>query len=878
MQIDNSDLLAHLAARGTLIVPSSQRAAAVRFAHARAALERGERIWETPDVLPWNAWLQREAARGPQRALRVWHLNPAEEWWLWREAVREACEGSALLQPESLAAPVRNAAALLEEWGMTLRSAPTEEAEVLLQAQELFKARCMALGAVPQGLAALPPAVAGPAVTLAGFDALGPARRSALSARGARCHAPAAGSPAQTLQWAAHDTEDELLGAALWARAQLERDPGARVLILVADLDQRRAALHSVLARCLAPEALLRAEEAEPLFAFEGGTPLAEVPLIRSALSVLRLATGAIDFDEFAALLRSPFFAAADRIARARLELWLRERPIAPFGVSELGVLAEALAAGAEQAFLRHWQRVLSLPLRAHESSGSWARQFATLLEQCGWPGPPPFDSDAEQARARLVELLGELADLAPVSGRLSAGAAVALLAERAMHTGFEPAREDVPVTVSAVLGDPLVRYAGIWVAGLNAEQWPAPPAPDPFIPTALQRQAGLPRASVAGQRALAQLHLARWQACAGELILSWPRHDQDLELTPSPLLAGIRTTPAPQAYAAVDPLTAFWHTQEPPRRLAEPATPIWPAIRPLPGGTRALELQSQCPFRAFAEQRLGAQALAEPSPGLDARSRGQLLHDALERLWQILRTRATLDSYTPAALQELIHESVAQAGERLQREGAIPADVGLWRQELERSTALIAQLLEQERAREEFTVEGLEQSVALSLGEAQLRLRLDRLDRFADGSIAVIDYKSGNAQRFEAEAARPQHPQLLAYAIAAGPALAAVASVHVQSSGIRWRGAADRAGRVPGLSGPKAGEAPLSEQRARWQERLTQLAGEFLAGHAAVQPLEGACRYCHLPLLCRIDALNCGEEADPADPADTPRAERASE
>ena len=243
MQIDNKALLAHLAGRGTLVVPSSQRAAAVRFAHARAALAGGERIWETPDVLPWNAWLQREAARGAGRASRAWHLNPAEEWWLWREAVREACAGSSLLQPESLAAPVRNAAALLEEWGIALRSAPTEEAEVLLQARALFGARCASLGAVPPGVAALPPPVDGPLLTLAGFDALGPARRSALKARAARFHIPVALAPAPTVHWAAHDTEDELLAAALWARAQLERDPAARVLILLPDLDQRSAAL-----------------------------------------------------------------------------------------------------------------------------------------------------------------------------------------------------------------------------------------------------------------------------------------------------------------------------------------------------------------------------------------------------------------------------------------------------------------------------------------------------------------------------------------------------------------------------------------------------------------------------------------------------------
>ena len=664
-------------------------------------------------------------------------------------------------------------------------------------------------------------------------------------------------------QWRAEDTEDELLAAALWARSHLARDPAARVLILLPDLDQRRSALHSALMRTLAPHSLLSGEPEEALFAFEGGTPLIEIPLIRCALSVLRLASGSIEFEEFAALLRSPFLAANDRDIRVQLELWLRERPVAPFSGAELNALAEAVPSGAQRALLRHWHRMLGLAPLLGESTSSWARQFAACLAQCGWPGPAPLGSDAEQARERFVELLGELSDLAPVTGRVSARAAIELLSERALHTGFEPAREDAPVTVSAVLADPLVHYAGIWVGGLNAERWPPAPAPDPFIPTALQRQVGLPRASVAGQQALALRHLAQWQHCAGELVLSWPRQDQDLELSQSPLLASVPLVDRPRGYHQIDPLSAYWQRQPRPQRLAEPAAPGWLAARPLPGGTRTLELQSLCPFRAFAEQRLEAKPLPEPTAGLDARLRGQLLHGALERVWQVLRDQAALLNSTPAALDELIEASVAQAAAALEREAAVRLEARLWRQELERTALLIGQLLEQERTREAFRVEALEQSVTLILGEAQLRLRLDRLDRFADGMLAVIDYKSGNVQRFESDAARPQHPQLLAYAVAAGESLAAVASVHVQGRGIRWRGAADQAGRVPGIAGPKSGEATLAELRTRWQERLTLLAVEFLSGQAQVQPLAGACRYCHLPLLCRIDELNTGIEEE---------------
>jgi hypothetical protein len=55
LQIVNKDLLSQLSGGGTLIVPSSQRAAAVRFAHARAALAAGQQVWETAASSALNA-------------------------------------------------------------------------------------------------------------------------------------------------------------------------------------------------------------------------------------------------------------------------------------------------------------------------------------------------------------------------------------------------------------------------------------------------------------------------------------------------------------------------------------------------------------------------------------------------------------------------------------------------------------------------------------------------------------------------------------------------------------------------------------------------------------------------------------------------------
>ena len=55
-----SELLEHLKSGGTLVVPSRQRAAAVRVAYSAAMLAPAFGSGTAPDVLPWSAWVERE--------------------------------------------------------------------------------------------------------------------------------------------------------------------------------------------------------------------------------------------------------------------------------------------------------------------------------------------------------------------------------------------------------------------------------------------------------------------------------------------------------------------------------------------------------------------------------------------------------------------------------------------------------------------------------------------------------------------------------------------------------------------------------------------------------------------------------------------------
>ena len=126
----------------------------------------------------------------------------------------------------------------------------------------------------------------------------------------------------------------------------------------------------------------------------------------------------------------------------------------------------------------------------------------------------------------RWHALLDEYSALGPWLAQSTASEAVATLADLARERNFDAASVEAPVTLTESHDDPVVRYDGIWVAGLDAAQWPPAPRPDVFIPLRLQVAAGVPWASAAAQTAAAKASLAAWRSSTGpsDLLLGAPR------------------------------------------------------------------------------------------------------------------------------------------------------------------------------------------------------------------------------------------------------------------------------------------------------------------------------------------------------------------
>jgi probable DNA repair protein len=881
------DIAAHLGSRGTLLVPTRQRLRAVQLAHAAAALAGGARVWESADVLTPQACIRREYERLAAHAPAQWPrlLSGTEEWALWRAAAAEAARGLELLDSGALGEALQQSAQLAASWGINGGSADEAEARLLREAQRLFGARCQELRAASVHsrlpvLAAHAPLRAAPPM-LAGFDALPPG----IAALGRV--APATAAEPQTLPQVLRsaDAQAELDAITEWCVARLRAQPAARLLVMLPGAPGARARLASLIGAALdAPRVLSLTEAARALVGIEGGEPFAQQPLPFAALTGLALLAGEpVEIAAFGEWLRSPFLAAPPAPQRAALALLIGQRCGAAL---DLHALLGALqlpppelkpAARALDGLLRRAAGALG---EGSAAPRRWSERMAAALSALTWPGSAQAHPRLRESRVRFHELLEEFGELAVCTPSFARREALAMLAALARRTAYRPADEDVPVTLSPVLADPVVHYDGIWVGRLSADVLPVPLAPDPFLPLPAQLQAGLPQASAAARRTQAQALLRAWRARTDALVLSVPAREGDLELLPSPLLAGF---PALAATAR-----SYWL----PAQLARPGLterledrrglPFNP-LTPLTSGTRALTLQNACAFHAYAELRLGAVAPEAAEPGIAPEQRGTLLHEALQHLWAGLKDSATLARLSEAQLQSRIGAAVAQAaqalaaqprGHRRRRHRGGDGQIDLFQElspalarECRRAQGLILRLCALELTRPPFTVEATEAVAELSLGGGRVRMRLDRIDRVAQGRV-ILDYKSGRPGSPDWFGERPTHPQLLAYLAATGADVIALATVNLTAREVRFCGVGASADLLPKVKGAPDSHA-WPAQQAAWQGLLERLISDFLAGEARVDPAPGACDYCHLSALCRIRAHTAPEAEATGTPGD---------
>jgi ATP-dependent helicase/nuclease subunit B len=172
-------------------------------------------------------------------------------------------------------------------------------------------------------------------------------------------------------------------------------------------------------------------------------------------------------------------------------------------------------------------------------------------------------------------------------------------------------------------------------------------------------------------------------------------------------------------------------------------AWPLRPRITPPPAklSVTALRDYLACPFRFYLKHVLRMEPVDLTKTELDARDFGTLLHAALQVIGEDEELRGCADE---AELRDaLLAEFERSVRARFGKELTLPLVVQF---ESARQRLRAAAAVQAREAAAGWRIERVEWSFALPLGGLTVRGKIDRVDRHADGSVRVLDYKSSDS------------------------------------------------------------------------------------------------------------------------------------
>ncbi len=418
-----------------------------------------------------------------------------------------------------------------------------------------------------------------------------------------------------------------------------------------------------------------------------------------------------------------------------------------------------------DAGFLRHWAGA-----RPEPGAGAWGNAIADVLQAAAaLPRAPLPDLVAHHIAlagqlARGTETEGPGALWSRETGEKAQAVMRSLAAEA--PAGLILGAADYPPLLasvlareearSAVLVDPRVQILGVQEAriqgaglvilgGLTEGAWPETPAADPWLNRQLRRDAGL---LLPERKVGLSAHDFQMAVAGPKVILTRAQRNAEAETVPSRwlnrlvnLLSGLPGTQGPEALAAMRArgltylqLAEALDTPAPTEAASRPSPRPPVTARPRQLSITQIERLITSPYDIYAEKVLRLNALNPLRPEADFRLRGEVVHQVLERF---LKTDPLPKD--PAKAADLLLAITAQV---LEDEVPWPVARADWLARMRRIALPFAEATLRRDSRPVL----LEKSAALHLGDPDFTLtgKPDRIDLLPDGTLHVIDYKTG--------------------------------------------------------------------------------------------------------------------------------------
>ncbi|MDO5295673.1 MAG: PD-(D/E)XK nuclease family protein [bacterium] len=589
------------------------------------------------------------------------------------------------------------------------------------------------------------------------------------------------------------------------------------------------------------------------------GKSLGEMPMVRSALTFLTLLSEAVEIRALTNLINSPYLcghpqalndcAYLDSKMRGTQKKYLSWPEFCNLSAENQKRDSVSMSYNSFCKNLRTVQELLDQDAAEppqHKTYDYWGRFFLQVLSTMRWPMKRQLLPAEHKLKNSFRTLLLDFQKLTLTDSRpLTYSEALRNLENLAASAIFQPPpTPKAPIHISGILEAVGLRFEHIFILSYTDRVWPSLSSPLPYLPIQLQTALRMPGTESEAIK-LAQWVNQRLSSTAPRGTVSFANRMIDnknqRELHLSPLISGLNcqfdiqaapganaeaeqpwyrqlisqcfsqdnpdATPAASSEGGKGGEDSAWPSPSVNKYLEEypNAAPPPPDPQKIKGGSSLLQNQIDCPFKALVQARWLKEELDEYLDSPDAKSKGDCIHRALERLWQTWDYRysnfqqrleeyrslsaadyANQTEYSHALQQTKLCQDISAAvGTVLQEQEEKRSEFGptFYRVEKLRLTKLLLDWfirIEEQRHKdaEDYRV-SCEESVILRLGKRasetdtcastelpkavpvqdatkpdalQLNLRLDRVDEFTDAegqkSYYLSDYKTSDKYR----------------------------------------------------------------------------------------------------------------------------------
>ncbi|GAA4363445.1 PD-(D/E)XK nuclease family protein [Kangiella marina] len=857
-----------LDAEQTLIITASRRQSRfLREQYAHYQLEQEKDVWHSLKAMPWSAFINHcwEMALDAGKPLPI-RLSQTQSQHIWQTMVAKSDITQTLLNAKQTQKLSHDAWRLCQQWQIeTLDYLPGDQDQVAFETwfkeyQKLLSQKDWVDSyQQPNHLLDVFSAIVDQlpdTIITYGFQQPTPQQSSLFERLQQHKNVTSwqlleAQAPRQLNIHALPDPKTEILAAVRWAKDKLKQNEQTDIAIVVPELDKWRPYIERVIQREFYAKSLADGEDShQQLHDFSIDESLSQQPLVAVVIDWLRLTCGSLSKQQLQHLLLSPYLYSEreDHWQATQLELYVRQSTKSYYTLDELLKMSRRLKiqlswlGAAEQ-----WQQVehKRQDLKSHISD------VLRLLEELHWTGYRSLSSREYQVQQTFVEAIKSAQSLQRVLAEsMTYPFACNILFECLDQQSFHQQRPRAPLQIVGMLEAIGLRFSAVWLVGATDQVLPQKAVPNPFLSKALHAQYDLP-----GSSHLREVEYAKSVLDSllpnKDVVVSYAEFDGEQEQMISPLL---------QSLTERHPIEKLDLESDLPQWLAG-----WSDIkhleyyedsRGLPiaqnfevrGGTGLLRMQAASPFDAYLKYRLQLEPFEVDGLGVSFMDRGNMFHKAMQLIWQRLENQANLLALSADAQEELICKTLDFVLSEASREVYLLNNASFREIEKHRLKALVVESLELDKQRDSFKVIATEAAKTLELAGLQFSMIIDRIDQLDDGSLLIIDYKTGQPSLMSLFREPIAEPQLLLYAIAEHKLEQPVAGIvfmqaHLKAS--KYIGVTDEPEVLEGVKAlrdikynPYADNFEHAIQQ--WKQMLEKIAQDFKSGKANLSEYSG--------------------------------------